>query len=176
MSPPPPSRPPERERPLPQPERDRPLPQSRRTRQLGTARALAHLLDRSFRIPGTSRRFGLDPVLGLLPVGGDVVAALGSGYILYVAWRNGAPGPMIGRMLFNVVMDTVVGAVPVLGDLFDGWWQANARNIRMLDDWLQEEGPRRHHSRALLVGMIGTLVVLLAGMAFVLWVLARAVF
>lgn len=152
-----------------------PAPTSRGPHQLGRARALAHLLDRRFRIPGTSRRFGLDPVLGLLPVGGDVVAALGSGYILYVAWRNGAPGAMIARMLSNVVLDTLVGSVPVAGDVFDAWWQANARNVRMLEEWLGEEGPRRRHSRILLVAVIGTLVVLLAGVVAAFWLLVRLI-
>lgn len=143
--------------------------------RLAAARAVAHLLDRSFRIPGTSRRFGLDPLLGLLPVGGDVVAALGSGYILYVAWRSGAPGAMIARMLGNVVMDTLIGSVPVLGDLFDAWWKSNARNVGMLEEWLGQEGARQQHSRLLLVAIIAALVILLAAVVAVFWMLARQV-
>lgn len=148
----------------------------RPARKLDSARAVARLLDRSFRVPGTSFRFGLDPLLGLLPVGGDVVAALGSGYILYVAWRNGAPGSMIGRMLGNVAVDTVVGSVPVLGDLFDAGWKANARNVAMLEEWLGEVGSQRSQSPAVLVGVIATLVLLLVGIVAVFWWLARAVF
>jgi hypothetical protein len=139
-------------------------------RHLDRARTLARLLDRSFRIPGTSLRFGLDPLLGLLPVGGDVLAALGSGYILYVAWVNGAPGGVIGRMLLNVLLDTLVGSVPVVGDLFDAGWQANARNVAMLEDWLGEEGSQHHHSPAILVGVITALLLLMAGVVAVIWV------
>lgn len=138
-------------------------------RQLSRARTVARLLDRRFRVPGTSIRFGLDPVLGLLPVGGDVIAALGSGYILYVAWRNGAPGSLIGRMLVNVVVDTVVGSVPIVGDIFDAGWQANARNLAMLEEWLGEEGSQHSHSPAILVGVIATLVALLAGVVGLFW-------
>ena len=139
--------------------------------KLDAARAVARILDRSFRIPGTSLRFGLDPLLGLLPVGGDVLAALGSGYILYVAWRNGAPGSLITRMLLNVLIDTVVGAVPVLGDIFDAGWQANARNVSLLEDWVGEEGSRHHPSPAILVGVIAALLVLVAGVVGLVWLL-----
>lgn len=139
-------------------------------RRLDRARVLARLLDRSLRIPGTSLRFGLDPLLGLLPVGGDVLAGLGSGYILYVAWLNGAPGKLIGRMLVNVLVDTLLGSVPVVGDLFDAGWQANARNVAMLEEWLGEEGSQHHHSPAILVGVIAALVLLVAGVVAVIWV------
>ena len=141
----------------------------RAPRGLDRARAVSRLLDRSFRIPGTSIRFGLDPVLGLLPVGGDVLAALGSGYILFVAWRNGVPAGLIGKMLLNVLVDTIVGSVPVVGDLFDAGWQANARNVAILEDWLGEAGPQRHHGPAVLVGVIATLLLLVAGVVALAW-------
>lgn len=148
----------------------------RAPRQLDSARTVARLLDRSFRIPGTSLRFGLDPLLGLLPVGGDVVAALGAGWILYVAWRNGAPAGMIGRMLVNVLVDTLVGAVPVLGDIFDAGWQANARNVAMLETWLGEEGSQHPHSVGLLVGIIAALLLLIAGVVGLVWLVVDVVF
>ena len=145
-------------------------------RQLDSARAVARLLDRSFRIPGTSLRFGLDPILGLLPVGGDVLAALGSGWILYVAWRNGAPAGMIGRMLGNVLVDTLVGAVPVVGDLFDAGWQANARNVAMLERWLGAEGSQHPHRPAILVGIVVALLLLVAGVVGLVWLVFDVVF
>lgn len=145
---------------------------NRPPRQLGRARALARLMDRSLRIPGTSIRFGLDPLLGLLPVGGDVVASLGSGYILYVAWRNGAPGAVLRRMLVNVAVDTVVGSVPVLGDLFDAGWKANSRNVGLLEEWLGEPGAKRRSHPAVLVGIIVVLALLLAGVVGLFWWLA----
>lgn len=144
-------------------------------REVGRARHVARLLDRSFRIPGTSIRFGLDPLLGLLPVGGDVIAALGAGYILYVAWRNGAPRALIGRMLANVAVDTVVGSVPVLGDVFDAGWQANARNMRMLEEWLGTEASRHPQSRVVLVALILALVLLLVGVVAFFWWLTTLV-
>lgn len=139
-------------------------------RQLDRARAVARVLDRSFRIPGTSLRFGLDPLLGLLPVAGDAVGALASGYILYVAWLNGAPGSMIARMVLNVLVDTLVGAVPVVGDLFDAGWQANVRNMALLERWLESEGSGRHHSVAILIAVVVGLLVMLAAVIAVIWV------
>ncbi|HUG39455.1 MAG TPA: DUF4112 domain-containing protein [Longimicrobiales bacterium] len=145
-------------------------PPRRPPRQLDRARRVAGLLDRRFRIPGTSFRFGLDPIIGLLPVGGDALAALASGYILYVAWLNGAPGATIGRMMGNVLLDTLVGAVPVVGDLFDAAWHANSRNVALLEEWLGEEGSQGHHSAAILVAVLVGLLVLLAAVVALAWV------
>ncbi|MBW3553633.1 MAG: DUF4112 domain-containing protein [Gemmatimonadetes bacterium] len=143
-------------------------------RNLDSARAVARLLDRSLRIPGTSLRFGLDPILGLIPGIGDAAGALASGYILYVAWLNGTPGSMIGRMMLNVGVDALMGAIPVIGDLFDAGWQANARNVALLEKWLDDEGSQRHHSVAILVGVMAGLLALLAGVGWVLWVMLGA--
>ncbi len=151
-------------------------PTHSRAPQLGRARALARLLDRSFRVPGTTIRFGLDPILGLLPVGGDVAAALGSGYILYVAWRTGAPASMLRRMLVNVAVDTVVGSVPVVGDLFDAGWKANSRNVGMLEEWLGETRTRSTPSPAVLVAIVAVLALLVGGVVALFWWLATWVF
>lgn len=133
-------------------------------------------MDRSIRIPGTSFRFGLDPLLGLFPVGGDVLGAAASGYVLYVAWRNGAPTSVLRRMLGNVVVDAVVGTVPVAGDLFDAGWKANVRNVRILEEWLGETGLRRRAHPLVLVGIIAVLVLLLAGVVAVFWWLGTLIF
>jgi hypothetical protein len=93
---------------------------------------LAIVLDSAIVIPGTRFRFGIDSLLGLFPGGGDVVGAALSGYIVYEAWRAGLPASGIARMVANVLADTLLGAVPVAGDLFDVFWKANLRNIEIL--------------------------------------------
>ena len=93
---------------------------------------LARNLDSRWRIPGTGIRFGLDAVAGLLPGIGDVAAALVSAHIILHGWRAGAPGHVIARMIGNVALDTAVGSIPVLGSIFDVYYKANNRNVRLL--------------------------------------------
>ncbi|QND60473.1 DUF4112 domain-containing protein [Mesorhizobium huakuii] len=98
---------------------------------------LAALLDSRWRIPGTSVRYGLDALVGLVPVLGDVATGLVSAYIVLRARNCGAGNGLVGRMLGNVLLDTVVGSVPVLGSIFDVYFKANNRNIRLLRRHLQ---------------------------------------
>lgn len=90
---------------------------------------LGRLLDSQFRIPGLGVRFGLDSIIGLAPGIGDAVGLALSAYIVMEAWRLGLPSNIIMRMIANLAVDTAVGTVPVVGDLFDVAWKANRRNI-----------------------------------------------
>ncbi|MEQ8395687.1 DUF4112 domain-containing protein [Thalassobaculum sp.] len=101
-------------------------------KRLADIELLTRLLDDRFRIPGTSIRFGLDGVVGLVPGLGDAASMLASLYIIYRARGLGASNPVILRMIGNVLIDTAVGAVPVLGDLFDVAFKANRRNLTLL--------------------------------------------
>jgi hypothetical protein len=93
---------------------------------------LAALLDSRWRIPGTSIRFGLDAVVGLVPVLGDAATGIVSAYIVLRARSCGAGNILVARMLGNVLLDTVVGSIPVLGSIFDVYFKANNRNITLL--------------------------------------------
>ena len=104
--------------------------------------ALATLLDTAILIPGTSIRFGLDAMIGLVPGIGDVVTTAMSLYIVHEARQLGAPRHVIARMLGNVLLDGVVGVVPLVGDAFDVMWRANRRNMRLVQDWLAREERR----------------------------------
>lgn len=92
---------------------------------------VADLLDASFRVPGTDFRFGIDPVIGLLPGVGDTLTAGLSLYIVVEAARLGVPAWTLARMLGNIAIDAVVGAVPLVGDLFDARFKANRRNVAL---------------------------------------------
>jgi hypothetical protein len=115
--------------------------------RLSGARTLAHLLDDGIRIPGLGIRFGLDPVLGLVPGLGDFSGAILSGYVVLLGARLGAPKSVILRMLGNVAVDTVGGSVPLLGDLFDVGFKSNLRNVALLDRWIDQPGHTRTASR-----------------------------
>ncbi|WNJ99801.1 DUF4112 domain-containing protein [Thalassospiraceae bacterium LMO-JJ14] len=101
----------------------------------------AGLLDTWIRVPGTRLSFGLDGLLGLIPVLGDTVTLLAGLWIVAEAHRIGVSKPTLARMLANVGIDYAIGAVPVLGDLFDFFWKANRRNVRLLE----REVERREH-------------------------------
>ena len=101
---------------------------------------LAFLLDSRWRIPGVGLRFGVDAVAGLLPVVGDVAAASISAYIIWKAHRLGASKAMLAKMAGLVAIDTTVGAVPILGSLFDLFFKANNANVRMLRRHLAQKG------------------------------------
>ncbi len=102
---------------------------------------LAWLLDSSIPLPGLNFRIGLDGLLGLLPGFGDILGSLASSYILAEAGRLGAPRSVLLKMAFNIAVDAIVGAIPLLGDLFDFTWKANLRNVRLLENYMRQ--PRR---------------------------------
>ena len=104
--------------------------------------ALATLLDTALVIPGTTVRFGLDALIGLFPGVGDLITTALSLFIVHEAYQLGAPGHVIVRMLGNVAVDGVFGAVPLVGDAFDVLWRANRRNMRLLREWLEREERR----------------------------------
>ncbi|HJR64123.1 MAG TPA: DUF4112 domain-containing protein [Gemmatimonadaceae bacterium] len=139
-------------------------------------RALSRLLDEAIRIPGTNIRVGLDPLLGLVPGLGDVVGGALSGYVIILASRHGAPPSVLTRMLGNVLIDSVVGSVPVLGDLFDVGWKANSRNLALLDRHLEQPSVARRSSRAVLAAVLVALALAVAGgIAATVWVIRELV-
>ena len=107
-----------------------------------TLQRLEIWLDEAFRVPGTSIRFGLDGIIGLVPGLGDVVAGLLSLIIPLAAWIRGVPYVTLIRMTANIGIGVLVGSVPFLGDIFDIAWKANRRNYQLMRRHLGE--PRRH--------------------------------
>ncbi|MEA2729873.1 MAG: hypothetical protein QOF70_4348 [Acetobacteraceae bacterium] len=103
-------------------------------------RWLAWLIDGAFGLPGTRFRFGLNSVIGLLPVGGDAVLGVLSLYIIYEAARLGLPRHKLARMLANVGIEVIGGSVPILGDLFDIVLKANLRNLAIIEDHMRASG------------------------------------
>jgi hypothetical protein len=102
-------------------------------RGLDALRRWARIFDSAFRIPGTRITFGLDPILGLIPGLGDVASPVFSLFFLWHGLRLGVPKVVLARMVFNVLIDAAVGAVPLVGDVFDFGWKANAWNLALLE-------------------------------------------
>lgn len=103
--------------------------------------AVEGLLERAFVIPGTKRRVGLDAVIGLVPVAGDVVAAGIGAWLIWEGRRLGLSRWQLARMAANIGVDTALGAIPVAGDLFDFAFRSNSRNIRMIRRHLDKHHP-----------------------------------
>jgi hypothetical protein len=140
--------------------------------RLAPVAILAHLLDRAFRVPGTNWRFGLDALIGLVPGLGDMVGSLVGAYSIWIARGLGAPASIQLRMLMNLAIDSVVGLVPLAGDLFDFAFKAHSRNQALLEQWLST--PHRTQRSSVLV-LAGALVVLLGIFAAAAWLLVRVV-
>jgi NAD/NADP transhydrogenase beta subunit len=133
---------------------------------LRSINGLAKLMDARFRVPGTSFRFGLDGIIGLIPGAGDLSTFAVSGYLLWVMAQNGASGFVLARMVLNVVIDAVIGAIPFVGDLFDIAFKANMRNMKLMQEHYQEG---RHRGSAAKV-IVPVLLVLLVFILLLVWV------
>ena len=126
---------------------------------------LSHVLDNAIPIPGTGYRIGLDPILGLLPGGGDTVAGALGAYIIIESARMGLPRRVVGEMVGNIIFDSVVGIVPVLGDFFDVTWKANVRNMALLEKHLDITSKNQKSDRLFLIGLTLVLAVIVIGFA-----------
>jgi len=126
------------DRPLKEPEWEILPPEDRSgTQQTGTSlesrfRWLALIMDDFLRVPGTKRRFGLDPLIGLLPGVGDVISAIISAVAFVHAARSGVPKILLARMAMNILINELVGIIPGLGDAFSFWFKSNVRNYELL--------------------------------------------
>lgn len=154
-----------------------PRPTEDRARTLSEVEALAWLLDNSIPVPGTGgRRFGIDALIGFVPVVGD----LASGVIgLFVVWRGsqlGVPRVIVARMLVNTVIDIAIGAIPFLGDAFDLWFKANTRNLALIRRHVEEPEVSTTREWLVLMGMIGLVVAILFLLGWFLISLVSAIF
>lgn len=145
---------------------DKPVPQ-----QLETLDRLSKLLDTQFRIPGTSTRFGLDFIIGLVPYAGDILSFFFSAGLVLTMVRHGASGQVLGKMLFNIFLDTTVGSVPIVGDVFDLYYKSNRRNYHLL----QEHYGEGAYKGSIWKILIPLLIVIALMFVLMLWIIAKVV-
>jgi len=144
------------------------------TRHLEPLRTVTRLMDQAVRVPGSPIRFGLDALIGLLPGIGDVVGGVISTWFLVTGARLGAPPTVLARMGLNVAVDALLGAIPLLGDLFDVGWKANVRNLALLESHVSDPlATRRQSTWALGVTVVAVLLTLGSILVAALWVGGR---
>lgn len=141
-------------------------------------RSLVRLMDDAFLIPGTNFRIGWDAILGLvLPGAGDAGTALSQVALLITAVRARAPGIVIARMVFNVAIDSLVGSVPLLGDLFDAGFKANRKNLQLLERLehtpADKSGSRAGDYAVLGLAIASVLALIAAPVVLAFWLLSR---
>ena len=128
---------------------------------------LARWMDGVFRVPGVGWRFGLDAILGLLPGIGDTASSVASLYIITAAHRYGVTRATLLRMALNIVLDTTVGALPLVGDIFDVYWKSNQRNVALLNRHMlatqSEQGKLQRSDRWFVVLLVTLLALLMIG-------------
>ncbi|HWR35703.1 MAG TPA: DUF4112 domain-containing protein [Clostridia bacterium] len=135
-----------------------------------TLEILATLLDDMFRIPGTTVRFGLDPLIGLLPGVGDAMSGAASLMIIFAAWQRGLPKVTLSRMVANVAVDSLLGSIPFVGDAFDVAYKSNRKNLNLLKR-VESEGRRQQewHDWLFMVLLVAAVMVLVAAPLVLLW-------
>lgn len=132
---------------------------------------LSWLLDSSIRLPG-GYRIGLDGFIGLIPGLGDFISGLLSSLVIIQAHQLGVPGSVLFRMVINVLIDTVLGSLPLLGDVFDFIWKANQRNSQLLAAYQQQPQPTRRRSVVdNLIFIFLILLALLVAIMLISWLL-----
>lgn len=144
------------------------------TEEKNSSRQLAELLDNRFTIPNTSIRFGIDPVIGLVPGIGDWIGGAISIYYLVMVGIKGGKASVLGRVFLNILLDVLIGSIPVLGEIFDVYWKANIRNAKILREL--EENPAKTTSESkfwiwmLLIQLIAVIIALLM---LLIWVITE---
>jgi hypothetical protein len=135
-------------------------------RRLKALRHISELLDSAFVVPGTDYRIGLDPIIGLIPIVGDLASPLFTIGVLWQGLDLGIPKVVQLRMIGNAAIDALVGAIPVAGDLFDFAWKSNQMNLALLERHAYEEHRASAGDWLFVVTMI-LLIVVIAAVPFI---------
>ncbi len=129
---------------------------------------ITDLMDTKLRIPFTGVKFGADAVLGLIPVAGEVASFSVSGLMVLSMVRHGVSGKVIVLMLFNILLDAVIGAIPLLGTVFNIFYKANVRNLNLLREH-QEQGEHGGSGIGIILAVLAFLVFCVFALIWGLW-------
>jgi hypothetical protein len=127
----------------------------------GWIKSVSYLMDEQFRFPGTKFRFGIDPIINLFPLVGDMTGFLISAGMLLTMARNGASSKVVVLMSINILVDSVIGPIPVLGNIFDFYFKSNTRNLRLMQEYFVEGKHQGSGKNTIIIALI-VLVLILA--------------
>ena len=137
---------------------------------------LAWLLDNSIPIPGTGRRIGLDALIGLIPGAGDLVSGALGLLVVARAAQRGLPTIVLARMLANVALDFTIGAIPIIGDIFDMWFKSSVRNVGLMRRYVAEPESSTTGQWLFFGGILATLGLAAFAFVWLIWTLLGAIF
>ena len=150
--------------------KDHNLPERRNNVDLKRIDQLANFLDNTFKIPGTDKSFGIDPLLGFIPIAGDLVSYAMSMLLIYYSAKYGASGKVVTKMMGNVLVDFAVGKIPVLGIIFDFAYKANDRNVKLLKEHYNEDKHQGSAWKYLFIYFAIATALMLAFVGFGIWI------
>lgn len=134
----------------------------------------AELLDSKFKIPNTNIRFGIDPLLGLIPGAGDWLGGLLSMYFLIQAAVMGGRASVLGRMFLIILLDVLIGSIPVIGEIFDVYWKANVQNSEILEELERNPQKTVSESRLWIWVVVAQFIAVIIGLLLLLaWLIAE---
>lgn len=136
---------------------------------------ISKLMDSKFEIPGTGIRFGFDPLFSLMPVLGDLITLVISSVMIYTMHNHGASRKVVIKMMLNAGLDTLIGAIPLVGTVFDVFYRANERNVKLLKEYYYE-GKHQGSGTGLLVIIFLIAIVVIGAVVFGIWKLMEAIF
>ena len=146
-----------------------------RSAEVQSFERMAELMDSKFSIPGTNIRFGIDPLLSLLPVLGDLITFVISSMLIYTMYHHGASRKVVIRMMLNAGLDTIIGAVPLVGTVFDVFYRSNERNVKLLKEHYYE-GKHQGSGTGLLAIIFFIALIVLGAVIYGVWKLTEAIF
>ena len=145
------------------------------TGRLKWVERIAYLLDEKFCLPGTKFRFGLDPLMNLVPVAGDISGFLVAAALVWVMARHGVSRKVLILMVVNICIDALIGGIPLIGQVFDFYYKANSRNIKLLKEHY-EEGKHQGSGTGVLVTVFIVLFLLFTGFLFLMYKIMTWIF
>ncbi len=140
------------------------------TSKLKWVERVSYLMDEQFRLPGTNFRFGIDPIINFIPVAGDLGGFAVSTVLLLTMAKHGASRKVLLLMTMNVILDSTIGAIPILGHIFDFAYKSNSRNIKLLKEHY-EDGKHQGSGKGIMAWIVIVLVLSLVLIIYTLWAL-----